>query len=81
MGLLSHWYDFGQAVEDSITKCYEKVARSVVKRPMVWIICMSCIAAICCVGLVNTKVSITSIHGMLIFHLKDYLIFADYHQL
>lgn len=75
MGLLSHWYEFGQAVEDSIAKCYEKVARSVVKRPMIWIICMSCTAAICCVGLVNTKVSIKKLIRSIVAFLYYSIIF------
>eukprot|EP00598_Pedospumella_elongata_P005519 CAMPEP_0184970488 /NCGR_PEP_ID=MMETSP1098-20130426/2953_1 /TAXON_ID=89044 /ORGANISM="Spumella elongata, Strain CCAP 955/1" /LENGTH=952 /DNA_ID=CAMNT_0027492431 /DNA_START=56 /DNA_END=2914 /DNA_ORIENTATION=+ len=51
--LFSTWYDWSQKFEDKIVDGHDKVARSIAKRPFVWIACVSVLAAICCIGLVE----------------------------
>lgn len=54
--LFSTWYKLSQKAEDEIVGGHEKLARSIAKRPIVWIICVSVVAAICCIGLSEIKV-------------------------
>jgi len=59
--LFSTWYDWCQKFEDKIVDGHEKVARSIAKRPIIWIACVSVVAAICCIGLVEINVRIVQL--------------------
>lgn len=52
------WYTWSQRVEDEIVLGHEKVARSIAKRPFIWMISVSVIAAICCIGLIEVNVRV-----------------------
>jgi hypothetical protein len=56
VSLYTLWYKKAQHIEDGIVQGYDRMARSIARRPILLILAMSVVAAICGIGLLKIEV-------------------------